>query len=60
MERHVFPEASTSPLKPFSESQQYNLPLKQNKAENESYFVTLSQISEEEKIEIIQTGFQLN
>ena len=33
--------------------------LKQNKAENESNFVTLSQIAEQEKIEIIQTGFQL-
>jgi hypothetical protein len=33
--------------------------LKQNKAENESNFVTLSQISEEERVEIIQKGFQL-
>ena len=33
--------------------------LKQNKAENESNFVTLSQISEKERIEIIKTGFQL-
>jgi hypothetical protein len=34
--------------------------LKQNKAENESNFVTLSQISEEERVEIIKKGFQLN
>ena len=33
--------------------------LKQNKAENESNFVTLSQISEEERVEIIKKGFQL-
>jgi len=33
--------------------------LKQNKAENKSNFVTLSQISEEERVEIIKKGFQL-
>ena len=33
--------------------------LKQNKAENESNFLTLSQISEEERVEIIKKGFQL-
>ena len=33
--------------------------LKQNKTENESNFVTLSQISEKERVEIIQKGFQL-
>ena len=61
MERYVFSDAFKTPLESRLESQQYNnLPFKQNKAENESYFVTLGQISEEEKIEILQTGFQLN
>jgi len=33
--------------------------LKQNKAENKSNFVTLSQLSEQERVEIIKKGFQL-
>jgi hypothetical protein len=33
--------------------------LKQNKAKNESNFVTLSQISEAERLEIIKKGFRL-
>jgi hypothetical protein len=32
----------------------------QNKAQKKSNFVPLSQISKEEKIDIIQTGFRLN
>ena len=40
-------------------SQQYNIPSNQNKAQNDHNFITLSQISEEERIEIIKTGFQL-
>ena len=36
-----------------------NTIFKQKKAKNESNFVTLSQMAEEEKIEIIQRGFQL-
>jgi hypothetical protein len=36
-----------------------NTTFKQKKAKNESNFVTLSQMAEEEKIEIIQRGFQL-
>ena len=36
------------------------LSLNQEKALNEPNFITLGKISEEEKIEIIQLGFQLN
>jgi hypothetical protein len=39
--------------------QQYNLSSNKEKGLNESNFITLSNITEEEKIEIIQTGFQL-
>ena len=47
------------PLKPLKESQQYNIPSNQDKDLNGSNFITLGKISEEDKIEIIQTGFQL-
>jgi len=41
--------------------QQFFIAFKQNKTENESNFVTLSQISKEERVKIIiQKGFQLN
>ena len=53
-------EASKISLKPLSESQQYNLPLSHNTAPNGSNFITLGKISGQEKIEIIQTGFQFN
>ena len=36
-----------------------NLSSDQSKAQNSPHFITLSQISEQEKIEIIQKGFQL-
>ena len=43
-----------------SKSEEYNLSLNQEKALNEPNFITLGKISEEEKIEIIKLGFQLN
>ncbi len=45
--------------KPLSKNEQYNLSLNQEKALNEPNFITLGKISEEEKIQIIQRGFQL-
>ena len=42
-----------------SESQQYNIPSNEEKALNRQNFVTLGNIPEEEQIEIIKTGFQL-
>ena len=39
--------------------QQYNIPSNQNEAQNSSNFITLGKISDEEKIEIIKLGFQL-
>jgi hypothetical protein len=52
-------EASKSPLAPLSESQQFNITSNQEKAQNRLNFITLGTISEQEKIEIIQRGFQL-
>ena len=53
-------------FKPLSSSQQYNITSNEEKALNEPggllrlpNFITLSKISEQEKIEIIQRGFQL-
>ena len=47
-------------FKSLSNSQQYNIPSNQNEAQNRANFITLGKISEQEKLEIIQTGFQLN
>ena len=47
-------------FKPRSESQKYNIPLEQKPVQNGANFKTLAKISEEEKIEIIKLGFQLN
>ena len=64
MESKSFSEASKMPLETISHSQKYNININininsnQNQAQNEPNFITLSQISEPEKIEIIQTGFQ--
>ena len=49
-----------SPLKPLSNSQQYNIALNQDKGLNDSNFITLGKISEEDKIQIIQTEFRLS
>ena len=54
------PEAPRSPLKPLSGSQEYNIYSNQEKGLHETNFITLANLSEDEKIEIIQTGFQLN
>ena len=59
MESKSVSEASKSPLTPLSESQQYNIPSNEEKALNRPNFVTLGKIPEEEQIEIIKTGFQL-
>ena len=59
VDSNLFTEASKMPLKPLSESQQYNISSNQDKGLNGSNFITLGKISEEEKIEIIQLGFQL-
>ena len=71
MESKSVSEASKSPLTPLSESQQYNIssasqipkfkPISANqeKGLNGSNFITLGRIPEQERIEIIQRGFQL-
>jgi hypothetical protein len=48
------------PVEPLSESQQYKLPSNQDKGLHAANFVTLGKIPEQEKIEIIKTGFRLN
>jgi len=53
-------EMSKIHFKTSERSEQYNLSSKQEKALNGSNFITLGKISEQEKIEIIQKGFQLN
>jgi len=40
-------------------SEEYNIPCDQEKAQNRVNFITSGTISEQEKIEIIQRGFQL-
>jgi len=59
MESKSFSEAPRRPFQPLSGSQQYNIFSNQEKAQNRLNFITLGTISEQEKIEIIQTGFQL-
>ena len=51
-------EASKMPLKPLSKNQQYNT--NQDKGLNGENFIPLGKISEENKIQIIKTGFRLN
>ncbi len=43
-----------------SESQQYNILSNEEKTLNRQNFVTLGHIPEEDKIEILKTGFRLN
>ena len=50
-------EDSKFDFKTLSPTQQYNV---QNEVKNISNFITLSKITEQEKIKIIQRGFQLN
>jgi len=52
-------EAPKIPLEPLSESQQYNIPSNEDKGLNQQNFITLGKISEQERIQIIQKGFQL-
>jgi len=59
MESKSFSEAPRSSLNTLSESQHYNLYSNQNEAQNSPNFITLSNLSEQEKIEIIKLGFQL-
>lgn len=53
-------EASKSSLKTAERNEENNIPSNQRKAQNEHNFITLSKVSKEDKIEIIQTGFRLN
>ena len=46
-------------FKPLSNTQHYNLSSDQSKAQNQPNFITLGKISDQEKIEIIKLGFQL-
>ena len=59
MESKSFSEAPRSSLNTLSNNQQYNLSSNQEIAPNSLNFITLRNLSEDEKIEIIQTGFQL-
>jgi hypothetical protein len=49
-----------SPFKTLSGSQQYNIASNQDKGLNGQNFIPLGKISEEDKIQIIKTGFRLN
>jgi len=59
MKSKSFSEAPRSSLNTLSNNQQYNLSSNQEIATNSLNFITLGNLSEDEKIEIIQTGFQL-
>ena len=59
MESKSFSEAPRSSLNTLSNNQLYNLSSNQEIAPNSLNFITLGNLSEDEKIEIIQTGFQL-
>ena len=52
-------EALKSPLKTAERSEESNIPSDQEKAQNRRNFIALGKIPEQEKIEIIKTGFQL-
>jgi hypothetical protein len=58
MESKSVSDDSKSDSRALSNSERYNLPSNQDSGLNETNFITLGKISEEEKIEIIQTGFQ--
>jgi hypothetical protein len=58
IDSNILSKAPKSPLYPLSNTQQYNLPSNQEKSLSEANFITLGTIPEQEKIEIIQTGFQ--
>jgi len=52
-------EDKIGPVTPLSHSQQYNIPSNEEKGLHGSNFTTLGKIPEQERIEIIQRGFQL-
>ena len=56
---NVFSEAPKIDFKTLSSSQQYNITSNQEKGLHGSNFTTLGKIPEQERIEIIQRGFQL-
>ena len=58
LDSNTFPKDSKSDSKDSSTNEQYNSGSNQNKGLNEQNFITLSQIPDQEKIEIIQRGFQ--
>ena len=49
-----------TPVKEFPSTEHYNLSSTQDKDPNEPNFITVGNLSEQEKIEIIKRGFQLN
>jgi hypothetical protein len=59
LDSNVLSEASKSPLKKSQQMKEYNIASDQSKAQNHSNFITLGKIAEQERIEIIQKGFQL-
>lgn len=59
IESNVLSEASKIDFKGLSDNKQYNLTSNEYKGLNRTNFITLGKISEKEKIEIIQLGFQL-
>ena len=59
IESNVLSEASQIDFKTPSYTKKYNIHSDQEKAQNRVNFITLGRISEQEKIEIIKLGFQL-
>jgi len=55
----MYEKASKIYFKATSPSEEYNLSSNQNEAQNKANFITLKTIPEQERIEIIQRGFQL-
>jgi len=59
VDSNILSEAPRIDLRAISNLERHNIPLTKKQAQNEPNFVTLSQISEEEKKKVIETGFQL-
>jgi hypothetical protein len=59
LDSNTLSEASKLYFKAGETSEQYNIPSNKKKSLSEQNFITLSKITEQERIEIIQTGFQL-
>lgn len=60
LDSNTLSEASKLYFKSGETSEQYNIiPSNKKKSLSEQNFITLSKITEQERIEIIQTGFQL-